>query len=58
MPTHHMNDPARAAMPVSRPPTIDIGLGRDSLIDVDVGSTPEADDSGGLLGGVLRRIGI
>ncbi len=37
---------------------IDVGLGGDSLIDIDVDSTPEADDTGGLLGGVLRRIGL
>ena len=37
---------------------IDVGLGSDSLIDIDVDPTTEADDSGGLLGGVLRRIGL
>jgi len=36
---------------------IDIGLGGDSLIDIDLGATPDEDDSGGLLGGILRRIG-
>jgi len=36
---------------------IDVGLDGDSLIDVDVASTPEAEDSGGLLGGILRRVG-
>lgn len=37
---------------------VDVGLGGDSLIDVDVGSTPENGDSGGLLDGILRRIGL
>jgi hypothetical protein len=35
---------------------IDIGLGGDApLIDSD--TTPDADDSGGLLDGILRRLG-
>ena len=37
---------------------IDVGLGGDSLIDVDVSPAPDADDSGGLLGGILRRVGL
>lgn len=37
---------------------IDVGLGGDSLIDVGVSTTPDAGDSGGLLDGILRRIGL
>lgn len=37
---------------------IDAGLGGDSLIEADAGSAPEAEDSGGLLGGILRRVGL
>lgn len=36
---------------------IDIGLGGDSLIDIDIGNDADDNDSGGLLGGILRRIG-
>jgi hypothetical protein len=39
MPTHHMNDPARAAMRVSRPPTILLGFALAALgvVDADLG---------------------